>query len=153
MNRFLRLTLALGAALAAGAAHAETATAQFQVTATVVKKCKISATTIAFGNYDPATILSAEGTLTLKCTKGTLYSVALDGGSTGSRQMTQAAEVLDYELYSDAGHTAVWPSTAAAPSVAAAGADEALIIFAQVPADQYPAPGAYADTVTATINY
>lgn len=153
MNRLLRLTLALAAVLGAGAAYADTATAQFQVTATVVKKCKISATTIAFGNYDPATSLPAEGTLTLKCTKGTLYSVALDDGSTGARQMSQGSEVLDYELYSDAGHSTVWPSALAPATVSAVGNDETLTIFAQIPADQYPAPGPYSDTVTATINY
>lgn len=50
----------------AGAAQAATDTTTFQVTATVVASCNVSATDLAFGNYDPtaATDLDATSTVT-----------------------------------------------------------------------------------------
>ncbi len=159
MNRTaLRLSLALAALLSSTAARAGTATATFAVTAKVDPKCTVATSDIGFGTYDPTTLLDAQGSVTVTCTKGTSFSVGLDNGSSGSgtRQMTGAGDVLDYELYFDAGRAAaaVWTTTSMPPSQAAAGkAGNALTVYARIPAGQYPTAGNYSDTVTVTVNY
>lgn len=162
----LRIALATAAAaalLAAGEASAQTATTSFQVTASVARKCTIAASTVAFGAYDPvgandAAPLDQTGSLTVRCTKNTAYSVGLDAGANGApgRNMKSAAgDLLAYELYKDAGHTSPW--TAAAPGLvtgtAASKAPIPLQVFGRVPGGQDVPEGAYADTVTATVNF
>lgn len=161
----VRITLAVLSAaqnLVATPAAAQSATASFQVSANVIKTCSISATNVAFGNYDPVvandTIAADQtGTVTIRCTRGTAWSVALDDGSyfLGGRRMQLGAtgEYLPYELYSDAGRTVVWNAGAPQTGTAASRAAVPLTVYAQVPAGQDAAAGAYLDTVVATITF
>jgi spore coat protein U-like protein len=65
--------------------------------------------------------------------------------------MTGAAGVfLNYGLFSDSGHSANFVTTA---SITGNGSGQPITIYGQVPAAQYVAPGAYTDTVTATVTY
>jgi spore coat protein U-like protein len=161
MNRIaLRLSLSLAAVLAAGAARAATESAQFTVTATVVKTCRISAdATVPVGNYDPfatTDATSGAGTVTVTCTKGGGYTLTIDKGSneggTGARRMTDGTEFLAYELYSDVGATAAW--SAPLTVIAATGmAGDDHVVVAKVPAGQDVSVGSYSDTVTATVDF
>jgi spore coat protein U-like protein len=162
MNRTaLRFSLAIVAVLAANAAHAEVATATVGVSASVLPKCKISVTThVAFTVSDLSAASDATGKLSVRCTKGTLYAIALNDGENVGRQMKNAdGEFLDYELYSDSARSSAWPSTATLPTTGAGatGMPEEVEIFARVPAVAdtavYPAAGSYSDNVIATINY
>lgn len=162
MNRtLLRSLLALVVVLGAGAAHAQTAT--FEVRATVLPMCRISApAAISFTVVDPAAATDATGTLTVRCTKGTFYAVALNEGLNGGRQMKSASgELLDYELYSDSGRNDAWPTTVAVPSTGptATGTPQDITVYARIPAVNpdpavaYPTATDYTDTVIATVNY
>ena len=101
MNPKLLRTLLAASALSllavATPAAAQSATSSFQVSANVLKTCTISATPIGFGNYDPvgayaATPADQTGTVTVRCTRGTSWSVALGAGDNfwGGRRMRRA---------------------------------------------------------------
>jgi len=159
----LRAAVVLGSlvlALAPMSAEAATATTTFAVTATVAATCLISATPLGFGSYtgvvDPAT-----STLTVTCTNTTPYNVGLSAGlATGAtvttRSMTgPASALLGYGLFSDAGHTTNWGVTIGTDTVTgtANGAAQPITVFGQIPAAEFVAPGAYADTITATVTF
>jgi spore coat protein U-like protein len=147
------------ALLAAEPVQAATASSTILVTATVLSFCTILTGPLAFGNYSSA-VLAATSTITVACTSGTTYNVGLDigqgtGATVAARKMSFLSNTLSYGLFSDAGHATVWGPTIATNTVTgvATGLPQALTVYGQVPAAQLVAPGAYTDTVTATITY
>ncbi len=156
----------LGAAMACAAlapsasAQTATATTTFQVTATVLKLCSVSATNLAFGDYTPAAASEQTSTLTVLCTTNTPYTIALNLGTAASptqRAMTSAgtATTLNYILYRDTARTAVWGETASTDTAAGTGtgANQTVTVYGRIPAGQRPQPGSYTDTVTVTLTY
>lgn len=157
-----------GAALTASAA---TGTTSFTVTATVINNCVINSTNIAFGNYDPTAgaALTAQGSVTAKCTKGDAVSVALNqganpaGGSTAAvpaRQMINGANLLPYHIYIAASpSTTEWGTgtvgTNEPPAQTSASVNTALTFttYGSLPAGADVPAGAYSDTVTATVTF
>lgn len=142
---------------------AATATTTFQVTATVLSVCTVSATNLAFGNYDASsgTPNDASSTVTTTCSNSTAYTVALNAG-TGSgatvamRRMTNGANTLNYSMYTTAGRTTVWGDGTLSTVTQAAtgnGSGQALTVFGRIPTGQYVTAGNYTDTVTATVTY
>lgn len=141
---------------------AATATDTFQVTATAIDQCQVSASDLAFGNYDPLSASATEGstTLTVTCTLSTTYDIGLDAG-TGSgatvsdRKMTSGADTLNYGLYQDAAYTTVWGNTPGTDTVAdtGTGAGQDFTVYGKIPAQQNVPPGSYADTVTVTVTF
>lgn len=161
MNRLtFRFSLALAAVLGAGVARAGQDSAQFTVSATVVKTCSVSAdATVPVGNYDPfatSAATSGPGKVTVRCTKGGAYTLTLDNGSneggTGTRRMIGGSEFLTYELYSDLGATNAW-SAPLTVSAAKGMAGDDHVVVAKVPVGQDVSVGSYTDTVTATIDF
>lgn len=155
--RALLAASALSLPLAAGAVDATTS---FGVSATVVATCAVSATSLAFGNYS-TTQLDGTSTVTVTCTNGTTYTVAL-GAGTGSgatvatRRMTgPASQTLNYTLYRDSGRTELWGETVGTDRVAGTGngAAQPLTVYGRIFTGQYPGPGAYADTIAVAVTY
>ncbi len=125
--------LAIGAALAmvaglgfVSSSWAGSANTNLNVSATVVQKCTIATSPVAFGNYDPlgtqaTNDLLAQGAVSLICTKGsgspTAVTIALGLGSNASgsiRRMTDGvSDYLAYELYQPGGTTPAAPCAAA----------------------------------------
>jgi spore coat protein U-like protein len=66
-----------------------------------------------------------------------------------------AAAVLSYALFSDAARTVNWGQTISTDTVAGTGngSAQALTVYGDVAAAQFLAPGAYTDTITATVTY
>jgi spore coat protein U-like protein len=58
--------------------------------------------------------------------------------------------LLNYGLYSDAGRSANFATTA---SITGNGSTQPITLYGLVPAGQYVAPGSYTDTITATVTY
>lgn len=169
MQKILSIGLGL-AALAAtltGAAHAATATTSFAVTATVQSTCSATATTLAFGGYTPgAGTLTNTSTISVKCTKTTPYTVALNAGSTTGGTLTQrlmasGTNRLQYNLYSSTAYTTILgdgtSTTLLSPGVGAGLATgNALTVYGQLPdnaTNQVAVPGSYSDTITVTVTY
>lgn len=140
-------------------AQAATATATMAVSATVLSFCTIAALPLAFGNYTSA-LTTANSTLTVACTTGTPYNVGLDvgtgtGATVSTRKMSFLTNTLSYGLFSDSARTVQWGPAIGTNTVPGTGTGLplALTVYGQIPAGQLAAPGAYLDTVTATITY
>ncbi len=162
MASFIRMLPALSTVAVIGIfgpapAFAATAATTIVVSATVLSFCNISASPLAFGNYSSAA-LSATTTVTTNCTLGTTFNVGLDNGSgtgasTATRKMSYLTNTLTYGLYSDASHSVAIGTTVGTNTVSGTGtgALQTTTIYGFIPAGQTVAPGAYADTVTASI--
>ena len=78
-----------GGALACGQVWAASSTGTLSVTATVAKNCTVSASTLAFGSYDPiganaSSPLDGTSTATFTCTKNsTGVTVSANTGTNG----------------------------------------------------------------------
>jgi spore coat protein U-like protein len=141
----------------------QTVTTQFNVTATVLNNCAVSASDLAFGNYSAssATPVTATTSLSVTCTANLAYSVALDGGTTtgqvDARAMTDGnSHQLTYGLYTTGSYSTLWGdgtgSSAAVPGTGT-GTAQSLTVYGRIPAAQYVAAGSYADRVTVTVSY
>jgi spore coat protein U-like protein len=145
------------------------------VSATVVNTCTVTATAVAFGDYDPMAAnvsapLKASGAVALACTRGAAPSVGLGPGANGdgsARRMRGAGSgLLTYELYKPSstapgagclyGSPAVWSDSAGgllAPGAVEDRKPRAYRICGQVGAGQSPPAGSYTDTVVVTVNF
>lgn len=167
MNKqILKSTLIAAAGLLfANSALAATATATFQVTATVANSCLVSATNLNFGAYDPAAALDGTSTITVTCTAQTPYTIGLDAGqqSTGANGTTRAmigndtaTTLLNYELYTESGRTTAWGDIGGTTTVAQSaltGGPLPYTVYGQIPASQYVPAASYVDTINVTVAY
>jgi spore coat protein U-like protein len=140
-------------------AIAATATTTFTVTATVQATCLISATSLAFGTYT-GTQVDATSTITVTCTNTTPWNIGLNAGTAPgatvtTRQMLNGAATLNYALFRDAARTLNWGNTVGTDTLAGTGTGVAQpeTVFGRVAGSQFPAPGGYADTITATVTF
>ena len=156
----LRLCLSMAAIGLSQFAGAATAPSNIAVSATVQATCTNTATPLAFGVYTGVQSDST-ATITVTCTNTTPYTVGLNAGTAPAatvttRRMTGAVGVfLAYALSSDAGRATNWGTTVGTDTVAGTGTGIAqpLTIYGRVAAAQFPAPGAYTDTIIATVTY
>jgi spore coat protein U-like protein len=176
MRNVLTACLAAGTLLAAGgSASAATATTTFTVSATVLKNCSASATNLGFGNYTAGGgTLTANSTVSVLCTAGTGFTVALNGGSTTGGTIAQrlmaetgGSGTLQYNLYTSNTYATVWgDGTGSSKTQTGTGAGMApgnaqtLTVFGQLPDNTTnqaaPVIGAstvYTDTITVTVTY
>jgi spore coat protein U-like protein len=135
-------------------------TATFTVTATIVKNCSVTATTLAFGNYSAGVVKNATSTITVTCTNTTTYSVGLNAGlgngaTDTNRKMQYGTNMLDYALYQDSAYSINWGSNVGVSTEAGTGTGVAqpLTVYGQIAAGQFVTPGSYTDTITATVTY
>lgn len=161
MRTAVRILLAVAAMLPAGAAAAQ-ASFNLGVSAFIANGCTISATSVDFGAYAGTTsqpTVDGLGQITVRCQAGNGYDVRLSNGQNAAgsqRRMAPAsgAARLNYELYKDAGRSLRWGnSNAERLSGTGNGSAQMLSVFARLPGAQVVPFGAYADTITATIQY
>lgn len=153
----------LGLMALAGAptsAAAATATTTFAVTATVQSTCIVSASAMAFGTYIPTAASTSTSTVTVTCTNTTPYNVGLNAGTTTGASVTNrmmagsGGATLNYQLTQDSAHSTNWGNTTGSwVGGTGSGSAQNITVYGQVAAGQYVAPGAYSDTITATVNY
>ena len=152
--------LLLAVSAAPARAQVQHATANLNITANIVGACSVTTVALAFGNYDPLSGLAVDntGAVNVTCTQGVSATIGLNTGSNASgstRRMTDGVgHYLNYELYSDTGHSTIWNAvnlvaTGAAPS----GSARAFTVYGRIPASQDAPVAAYSDTAVATINY
>lgn len=135
-------------------------TVAFQATATVVKSCNVSAAALGFGSVGSlSTMVDGQSLLSLQCTRGTAYTVALDGGLSGAtdptaRKMTTGSESVLYGLYQDSARTLPWGVSASATSGGTGTSTvQSIPVYGRVPPQATPSPGTYSDTVVLTVTY
>jgi len=166
MHKILTATLAAGV-MAAGVAQSATTTTTFAVTATVLSTCSATAAPLAFPNYTPGGgALTGNSTISVKCTKNTPYTVALNAGTTTGgaftqRLMASGANTLQYNLYTTAAFATVFgDGTGTTGTNAGTGAGVAtantVTVYGQLldsATNQAAVPGSYSDTITVTVSY
>jgi spore coat protein U-like protein len=147
---------ALAVAVAPRSATAATAQSSFTVTAIVPRACTIGSTNISIANYDPnaGAATTSTGAVTLTCTRGTPYSVALAsaGGWRLSDGATPTPNTLNYQVLQGATATP-WNATTPVAGTAPSRAAIPLTATASVGAGQDVPVGTYTDTVTATVTF
>ena len=168
MNRFTKLAvclaLPLSGAMGASAAVASTATTTFAVTATVIDSCGVSATSLAFGDYNSISggMLDAAAMISPICTSGTVYSVALNAGQgsgalPSSRKLTGPVGVtLNYGIFTDSARSSVWGDGTGGTGMRIGtgnGNTQPVMMYGRIPAAQAGLVGSYSDTVTVTLTY
>jgi spore coat protein U-like protein len=141
-----------------GTAYAATVSAPMQVTSTVTPVCSISIDPMNFGTFNlTSTNVKATSNIRATCTKGTSYTLKMDGGTSGdptNRYMIRAGgtEKLQYNLYSMA--TLIPFNTVFIGGTGTGLTDTFPFDGALVGGVNLNAPvGSYADTVTVTIDY
>ncbi|RAP59341.1 spore coat U domain-containing protein [Oleiagrimonas sp. MCCC 1A03011] len=151
--------------LICGTANAASTSTTFTVSATVLASCTISATDLDFGNYDPGSASSddATSTVSVQCSNGTSFAVALDAGTTAGSTLTDrnmsdgGSSTLNYQLYTDGTHTVVWGdgsgSTLTNTGTGTGTSTQDFTVFGSIPTGQFVTSGSYTDTVTATVTY
>jgi spore coat protein U domain-containing protein, fimbrial subunit CupE1/2/3/6 len=150
-------------ALGASNAWAETASSTFTVSANVLAVCSVSATNLDFGDYNASHPSSRDSTSTLSmtCTNGQDYVVALDGGTgpgatVADRKMTNGVHTLGYQLYTNAANSTVWgDGTLSTGTVTGTGdgQQQSLTVHGKIPSGQHASSGSYSDTITVTLTY
>jgi spore coat protein U-like protein len=135
------------------------ATTSFTVTVVVNAECSISATTLAFGSYT-GLLVDSTSTLSVTCTKTTTYTVGLNAGTATGATVTNrgmtgpGSALLHYSLFNNSTYTTNWGNSSGSwVSGTGNGSAQALTVYGQIPARQYPTPGNYADTIVATVTY
>jgi spore coat protein U-like protein len=148
----------------AGGAQADTATATFNVTATVAKNCTVNATPLAFGAFT-GTQIDTPTTIAVNCTGTTPYTIALNAGSGGGdfsgRRMTNGGTgTLLYNLFTDSGRTTVWGDGTASTSIvggtgAGMGTTNNHEVFGRLFAagNENAEAGSYSSQIAVTVTY
>ncbi len=166
MRKNQAMMLIFGAVLAGGA-NSATTTTTFAVTASVQATCSVTATTLAFGAYTPgAGAITNNSTISVKCTKNTPYTIALNGGTTvggtvAQRLMASGANTLQYNLFTTVAFTQIFgdgsgTSKTVAGTGAGVAAANAVAVFGQVldsATNKAAVPGSYTDTIAVTVTY
>jgi spore coat protein U-like protein len=169
------LAIAFAAALLeAGSLAGASATANLSVSVTVSSNCQISASSVAFGTYDPvvanfAAPVTGAGGVTITCTRGTSASLTLGpgGNSSGStRRMRGGTSFITYELYKPASESPGAPCSFASPRVWGAAGDGVFTpasapsrdarsynVCGRIPEAQDVLAATYIDAVVATANF
>ncbi|MGY3489797.1 spore coat protein U-like protein [Bradyrhizobium sp. USDA 4011] len=151
-------------------AQAGTSTANLTVQITITAACTINAATLNFGSVSGTTLAttlqSGSTTVSVTCTNGSPYSIAMDNGANVSgsqRRMANAGNFINYDLYTDAAHTNPWTTATSSTTCTTTngcflgtgdGSAQTINIFGTVPATGIaPNTGTYTDTVVMTITY
>lgn len=130
--------------------------------------CTVSATTVAFGSYNPfnASNTDSTGTISVACSGlGVLvnYTIKLSTGGSGSyspRRMSSGGNTLNYNLYTTSGRTTTWGDGTGGTGTISDGYTLSIgtttrpyTVYGRVPALQNVRSGAYTDTITVTVDY
>jgi spore coat protein U-like protein len=125
--------------------------------------CAISATGVNFGSYNvfSAAPVQSTGGLTFRCGAAVqTVRISLTTGQSGTfspRTLAGTGDGLAYNLYRNAGRTEIWGDgsggTFDVPMTPEKNTWIPLTIYAQIPPLQDVRAGAYADTITAIINF
>ena len=135
--------------------------ASLLVTATYAPTCTLSTATLDFGNITSlASAVDGQTNLTVACSNGSPYSIALDGGLSLAadptlRRMTRSSSILLYGLYRDGGRTLPWGSTTGAGGnilgSTGTGSGQIHPVYGRVNVQSVPPPGTYTDTIVVTV--
>jgi len=69
--------------------------------------------------------------------------------------MANGATTIQYQMFTNSGHTTNWGNTVGTDTVSATGngTNQSYTVYGQVPVQTSVAPATYSDTVTVTVTY
>ena len=158
-------------ATSAVAAHADTATASFNVKMTILKACSVSTvapTDLNFGSQNTTAtgiVESTAGVISVSCSKKTPYTIGLlpsaaNGGTsagTGSMKSATTTDLVPYSLYSDAARTTVWGNLStnwvSGTRLASDPLTKTYNVYGKVPNADFTPGTDYIDPVLVTLTY
>jgi len=159
MKKYIAKLLLAGvaASVMGAAAHAVTATSQFNAQIQIQADCVVnSPNTLDFGAQGLLnTNVDATMDFTVECTNGVGYTIAMDNGANASgntNRMTNGTEFVSYEIYQDAARSTVWDASSTVASTGT-GDPQTFTVYGRVPPQTTPGVGTYTDTVTITVTY
>jgi spore coat protein U-like protein len=163
-DKILRGAACLTALAATAAAAPQSDTSTLHVSMDVLPSCTVTATPLAFGDYDSLVAhltqpLDGTGTITTVCTPNTRMVIEIDAGQNavgGARQMAVGSERLRYEVYSDTGRSQRWGrSTQAIRFLTPANSIAPITrtVYGRVPGGQSIEPGNYRDTIEVVLHF
>ena len=154
----VRSSQATGQTCGNGGANA--AVSVFTISATYSANCFLATSPLNFGNITSLTAaVDAETAMSVTCSSGTAYSVALDRGLSGATALTQRAMQksgydLIYGLYLDQARQQPWGALSGMTRGGiGTGTAGKLSVYGRIPTQTLPPSGAYRDTVVATVTY
>ena len=157
-NPFIRYDNKSTTACPTGSLTSSTSTS---VTATVLSRCTVAATTVNFGSTGLLTAnKDAQGTLSIQCNSTLPYTLSLNGGTSGAtdptqRKMTFSGANVTYGLYRDAARALAWGSTIGTNTTSGTGTGltQTQTVYGRIATQTTPKPGAYSDSVIVTVGY
>ncbi len=159
MRKYIaRLLLAgVAASMMGAAAHAVTATSQFNAQITIQADCVVSSPNVL--DFGTVGLLSSNKDtsmdFTVTCTNGAAYTIAMDNGQNASgstNRMKNGSEYVSYELYQNNSYSTVWDDSNTVGSTGT-GTAQTFTVYGRVPPQATPSAGTYTDTVTITVTY
>ena len=126
--------------------------------------CSLSGVAIAFGTYDPITVIALDtaGSVVYRCGQrdhNIMITLSQGGGTSyATRRMVNGIDQLFYNLYRDAGRTVIWGNGGAGTQAYIVqnppnNQDINVPIFGRIPALQNAREGVYSDTITVTMTF
>lgn len=157
------LVISVCIALSTGA-YAGTATTTLDIRVDVVPACTVSSTGIAFAAYDGTSTLAAPGDVTVTCSEGVQYNIALDRGRNfdgNIRRMSgPPSYFLNYSLYKpdaqdwgDSDYAGSFPGGTSYGPIVATGVQDQHIVDGRLFGGQSVPHSTYSDIVMVTVHY
>ena len=125
--------------------------------------CTASATSVAFGTFNPfGSSATSSGTITVACTGGGVgntYTIALSTGGAGTyatRKMTSGTNTLNYNLYTSSALSSIWGDGTGGSATITGSNEKAtsdFTVYGKLPTPQGVTPSSYSDTITVTVTY
>ena len=133
--------------------------------------CSVTATNVNFGAYDGIAQLAVNsaGNVEVSCGTDTIgdvmsYSIELSGGNKGTkpREMKGSGKYrLEYNLYTDVGHTIIWGDGKGSTATVTDSYTFATLcceirnytIYGRIDAGQNVAPGFYSDSIVVKVDF
>jgi spore coat protein U-like protein len=128
------------------------------------QECKVTASTVSFGNYDTfsGAPLDATGEVNVTCDAADPFTVKLDqgensGGSFNPRVLGGAAgENIQYNLYVNSARQEIWGDGTGRTFVntgTSNGSEIPLTVYGRIPARQNVPVGSYSDTIKVIVEW
>ena len=155
--RFTKTLTALALIAWGAPVIAASSTSSFDLNVQVLATCSISSSNMTFSSITTGTTSNTDATssLTVNCSNGTPYTIALGNGANYSnvRRMAWGASHVEYLLYQDSGRSTRWDgiNTVGANG---SGSNQTYTVYGRIPSGQnITNTGMYGDTVIATVTY
>ena len=136
-------------------------TSTFLMTATYVPNCNVATSDLNFGSFAIMTApVDGIGRVSVTCSAGSSYTIALSGGVANStdptqRHLSRGADLfIRYGLYRDTSHVLPWGSDLnTLNGGTGVGSAQQFNVFGRIPVQVLPPAGTYQDTIIATVAY